>query len=80
VAKWEPLEALLAGEDGLDAIREIVAEAPDHLAEGGWLVLEIGADQGSAVRELYEQAGFGHIEIRKDLAGHDRIALARRPV
>ena len=45
VAKWEPFEALLAGEDGLDAIREIVAEAADHLAEGGWLVLEIGADQ-----------------------------------
>ena len=77
VAKWEPLEALLAGEDGLDAIREIVAEAPDHLAEGGWLVLEIGADQGSAVRELYEHAGLSHIEIRKDLAGHDRIALGR---
>ena len=78
VAKWEPSEALLAGEDGLDAIREIVRNAPNHLAEGGWLVLEIGTDQGEAVRALLEQSEFEQIEIRKDLAGHDRIALARR--
>jgi release factor glutamine methyltransferase len=39
-------------------------------------VLEIGADQGEAVRVLLEQSGFEHIEIRKDLAGHDRIAVA----
>jgi len=76
VAKWEPSEALLAGADGLDAIREIVAEAPDHLASSGWLVLEIGAAQGEAVRALLEQSGFEQIEIRKDLAGHDRIAVA----
>jgi release factor glutamine methyltransferase len=72
VAEWEPIEALLAGPDGLDAIREIVEGAGEHLKEGGWLVLEIGADQGDAVRALYEQAGFADIEIRKDLAGHDR--------
>jgi release factor glutamine methyltransferase len=53
-----------------------VVGAPDHLADGGWLVLEIGADQGEAVRALLEQSSFDHIEIRKDLAGHDRIALA----
>jgi release factor glutamine methyltransferase len=76
VASWEPLDALLAGEDGLDAIREIVRDAPDHVAEGGWLVLEIGADQGEAVRALLAQSGFEHIEIRKDIAGHDRIAVA----
>jgi len=77
VAKWEPRDALLAGVEGLDAIREIVAGAPEHLAAGGWLVLEIGADQGRAVRELYEQAGFEKFEIRKDLAGRDRIAVAQ---
>jgi release factor glutamine methyltransferase len=77
VAKWEPSEALLAGADGLDAIRELVAGAPDHLAAGGWLVLEIGADQGKAVSELYENAGFENIEIRKDLAGRDRIAVGK---
>ena len=76
VAEWEPVEALLAGADGLDAIRQIIQGAPDHLKAGGWLVLEIGADQGEAVRELLTE-NFDHIEIRKDLAGHDRIALAQ---
>jgi release factor glutamine methyltransferase len=75
VADWEPKHALLAGIDGLDAIRELVQRAPGHLSQSGWLVLEIGADQGSAVRKLYEGAGFTDIEIRQDLAGHDRIAL-----
>jgi release factor glutamine methyltransferase len=78
VAEWEPRDALLAGAEGLDAIREIVAGAPDHLEPGGWLVLEIGADQGEAVRALYEAAAFEHIEIRKDLAGLDRIAVGQR--
>jgi release factor glutamine methyltransferase len=80
VSNWEPVEALLAGRDGLDAIRLLVAGAPNHLEVGGWLVLEIGADQGGSVRELYEQAGFADVEIRKDLAARDRIALGRRAV
>jgi release factor glutamine methyltransferase len=75
VADWEPKHALLAGIDGLDAIRELVQRAPGHLSQSGWLVLEIGADQGSAVRKLYEDSAFTGIEIRQDLAGHDRIAL-----
>ena len=75
VADWEPQHALLAGIDGLDAIREIVQRAPGHLSQGAWLVLEIGVDQGSAVRTLYEDSSFTDIEIRRDLAGHDRIAL-----
>ena len=79
VAEWEPVEALLAGADGLDAIRQIVQGAPDHLKAGGWLVLEIGADQGEAVRELL-RSGFDHIEIRQDLAGRDRIAIGQAPV
>jgi release factor glutamine methyltransferase len=77
VAEWEPVEALLAGPDGLDAIRQIVEGAGEHLREGGWLVLEIGADQGEAVRELLSDAGFEAIEIRQDLAGRDRIALGK---
>jgi release factor glutamine methyltransferase len=80
VAEWEPIEALLAGADGLDAIRAIGDGAGEHLKPGGWLVLEIGADQGRAARELYETVGFERIEIRHDLAGRDRIALGRRPV
>ena len=50
VREWEPHDALFAGPDGLDAIRTLVAEAPARLRPGGWLVLEIGADQGAQRR------------------------------
>ena len=78
VGEWEPVEALLSGTDGLDAIRELVAGATAHLKQGGWLVLEIGADQGEAVRALLRESGYGSVEIRKDLAGRDRIAIGKR--
>ncbi len=52
VRRWEPHRALFAGPDGLDAIRHLVAAAPGWLRPGGWLVLEIGADQGPAVERL----------------------------
>ncbi len=68
--------ALLAGEDGLDLIRRIIAEAPAHLAPGGLLALEIGETQYPAVAELLAEKGFGDIKPIKDLAGIDRIAVA----
>ncbi len=80
VREWEPHLALFGGFDGLDDIRHLVSGAPTHLVPGGWLVLEIGADQGLAVREMFETAGYSDVEIRRDLAGHDRIALGRSPV
>ena len=52
VRDWEPHAALFAGPDGLDAIRLLVAGAPGRIRPGGWLVLEIGADQGAAVEQL----------------------------
>jgi release factor glutamine methyltransferase len=79
VGDWEPHAALFAGPDGLDDIRRIIADAPARLRPGGWLVLEIGADQGDAVANLLSSAGFVDAEIRQDLAGLDRIALGRRP-
>lgn len=80
VREWEPAVALFAGRSGLDAIRLLVAGAPRHLAEEGWLVLEIGADQGEATRTLLAAHGYEQVEIRQDLAGKDRIALGRVPV
>ena len=77
--EWEPAGALFAGHDGLEAIRALVHGAPAHLAPGGWLVLEIGATQGAAVRALFESHGYQQIEVRPDLAGHDRIAIACIP-
>ena len=67
VLQWEPHHALFAGPDGLDAIREVVAGAPARLRPGGWLVLEIGADQGAAVADLLSATGDAGVEIRQDL-------------
>jgi len=78
VGDWEPHQALFAGADGLDDIRTIVGAAPARLYPGGWIVLEIGADQGDAVAELLSVAGFIDVEILPDLAGLDRVALGRR--
>lgn len=79
VARWEPTEALYAGVEGLDDLRIIIVGAPAHLLPGGWLVLEIGHDQGPAVAELCRALGYVDVEIRPDAAGHDRLACARRP-
>jgi release factor glutamine methyltransferase len=77
VREWEPAHALFAGDDGLAAIRELVTAAPAWIRPGGWLVLEIGADQGSVVEALLQGRGFDRIEIKPDLNGRDRVAIAR---
>ena len=77
--RFEPESALVAGADGLDDIREIVAAAPQHLNAGGWLMLEHGYDQASAVRNLLQGAGFVEVASRKDLGSHERITLGRLP-
>ena len=77
VTDWEPADALFAGVEGLDDLRHLIVGAPNHLADDGWLVLEIGADQGPAVRTLLESAGYDSVEVRADLAGLDRVAVGR---
>jgi len=77
VLDWEPAGALFAGADGLDDIRVLVAGAPSRLRPGGWLVLEIGADQGDTVASLLDDHRYADVAIRPDLAGHDRIAVGR---
>ncbi|MDQ0606456.1 release factor glutamine methyltransferase [Variovorax sp. W1I1] len=72
--RHEPSSALVAGADGLDDIRQIVQAAPDHLAEGGWLLLEHGHDQAAAVRQLLETRGFAEVQSRDDLAGIQRCS------
>jgi release factor glutamine methyltransferase len=70
----EPLQALASGTDGLDDIRHIITQAPAHLKQGGWLLLEHGYDQAAAVRELLTQAGFEKAQSRRDLAGIERCS------
>ena len=77
VARWEPSEALFAGGDGLDDVRRIVAHAPRWLRRPGALIVEMAPTQASVVASLADEAGFSHVEIRPDLAGRDRVLLAR---
>jgi release factor glutamine methyltransferase len=79
VGDWEPAGALFAGEEGLDDILVLAAGAPERLRPGGALVLEIGADQGRAVEGILRRAGLVGVEVRPDLNGRDRVAVARRP-
>lgn len=70
--RHEPAQALVSGPDGLDAIRQIVSQAPARLSPQGWLLLEHGWDQAPGVRGLLMQAGFGYVASRRDLAGIER--------
>ncbi|MFT5393338.1 MAG: release factor glutamine methyltransferase [Gammaproteobacteria bacterium] len=73
----EPRLALEAGEDGLEAIREIVHSAPAHLGPNGWLCLEHGYDQAEAVRTLLQNRGFHDVTTTEDLAGQPRVSVGQ---
>ena len=75
----EPRSALTAGADGLNDLRTLIQQAPDHLSLGGWLLLEHGHDQAHAVRALLTQAGLTEVNSRKDLAGIERCSGGRWP-
>ena len=78
--KHEPSVALTPGGDGLDALRELIASAEQHLAPGAWLLLEHGYDQADAVQQLLRERGFDAIETRRDLGAQARCTGARRPI
>ncbi len=73
VRDHEPHLALFAGEDGLDTVRRIVADAPRSLVPGGVLALEVGAGQAPAVEALLVERGFTDVERRRDLGGIERV-------
>lgn len=73
----DPALALDGHEDGLYFYRRIAAEAGKYLRDGAFLMLEIGWDQGEAVRGLLEAAGYREVEVKKDLSGNDRVVRGR---
>ena len=79
VLAHEPKQALTSGADGLDDIRHIIAQAPEYLKSGGWLLLEHGYDQAPAVRDLLIQRGFKKVQSRLDLAGIERCSGGLAP-
>jgi release factor glutamine methyltransferase len=80
VRDWEPRLALDGGAGGMEIISRLVAGAADVLLSGGRLVMEIGEDQGPAVRELpcLKNLPIRILEIRRDCAGRDRVVVAER--
>lgn len=78
VKDYDPYIALDGGEDGLLFYREIALKAPDYLKKGGYLLVEIGFDEGDAVKELLIQNGFDCVKIIKDLSGCDRVVSGRK--
>lgn len=78
VRDYEPEIALFGGEDGLDVIRRLIAEAPKYLAPSGKLILEIGATQADTVRVLLEtESAYETYELFKDYAEKERVVLAK---
>ena len=77
VKEHEPRLALDGDEDGLKFYRAITKEAKDFLNDGGYLMYEIGCDQGDDLRNIMAENGFTDIEIIKDLAGLDRVCVGK---
>lgn len=77
--RFEPRSALVAGEDGLDDIRHIIAGASAALVPGGVLMLEHGFAQGAAVATLLGEHGYIDLGCCQDIAGHDRVSWGARP-
>lgn len=78
VKNHEPHLALDGGPDGLHFYRKVTDEATAHLREGGFLLYEIGKDQGEDVRKILQECGFREIRVLKDFAGLDRVVCGRR--
>lgn len=79
IRDWEPSEALFAGEDGLDVIQPLIAEAPEHLTDGGLLALEVGLGQAERVtRQIDDSGRFEPARVRRDLGGLPRVIMAER--
>jgi len=77
--RFEPASALVADEQGLADLRHIIQLAPDHLLPGGWLLLEHGWQQGTAVRQLLSARGFVQVETCRDYGDQERVSLGQWP-
>jgi release factor glutamine methyltransferase len=81
VRDWEPRSALLAGEGGLDVIKRLAGEGHNYLMPGGWMFIEIGADQKDEVYSLFAgqtKTVYDRVEVLSDWAGKPRVLQARK--
>ncbi|MBG6241653.1 MAG: peptide chain release factor N(5)-glutamine methyltransferase [Candidatus Symbiopectobacterium sp. Dall1.0] len=77
--RFEPLSSLVAAEGGLADLRWIIQQAPQHLKNTGWLLLEHGWQQGEPVRQLLQQRGFEQVATCRDYGGNERVTLGQWP-
>ncbi len=75
--RFEPPTALTAGSDGLEAIRLLIGKGRNYLKTNGWLLVEHGCEQGSAVTDLFRQSGYSSVRCYPDLAKQDRITAGQ---
>lgn len=76
VREHDPMLALDGGEDGLMFYHILAKEGKKHLASSGMMFMEIGYDQGRAVKDIFEDEGFKDVVVRKDLCENDRVVIA----
>lgn len=76
--RYEPVDALVSGQDGLDAIRALAVECVEILTDNGILLIEHGADQRHEVATLLSASGWTDITNHRDFSGHPRVTAARR--
>jgi release factor glutamine methyltransferase len=78
VAGWEPRDALVSGDDGLDATIRLLHDGSRVLRSGGWIALELDVNRAATVAELARTGEWEAVEVRADLFGRERYLLARR--
>ena len=79
VRDWEPTLALFAANGGLARYQVLVRDARALLEPGGWLILELDANRAAPVAAMAATAGYDVVQVKQDLAGRDRVLLARTP-
>ena len=77
IREYEPREALVAGQTGLEAIEALAEELLGLAPRPDVVALEVGAGQAEVVLELIRATGYTDVEVRSDLAGHDRVVIGR---
>jgi len=73
----EPLDALVSGPTGIEAIQYIIENAKNHIKPSGWLFIEHGYNQAIMLKDLFEKNGYQHIENANDIHGIHRVTFAQ---
>ena len=73
----EPLDALVSGPTGIEAIHHIIENAKNYIKPSGWLFIEHGYNQAKILKDLFEKNGYRHIENAKDIHGIHRVTFAQ---